>query len=78
MALLQRGLWQSDLSNCFPDLFAELDRAIESIEPGVLPNMSPETLTLAKRALLATNERRNVDIDEWAQKLASSTFDNSD
>ncbi len=70
--------WQLELNNCFPELFSELDNVIDLIQPRVLPNMSPETLTLASKALETSNARKDADIDEWARKLALDVLENND
>ncbi|MHB8383952.1 MAG: hypothetical protein ACYDC3_16610 [Candidatus Binataceae bacterium] len=78
-ALLQaESVWQRELNGRFPELFDELDKIIDSIEPGVLPIMAPETLLLAKQAIGPTARLNDREIDLWAARLAEDVLSEND
>jgi hypothetical protein len=70
--------WRDDLNRRFPELFEDLDRTINLIEPGALPDMSPSTLELASKALKASGKRKHDDIDQWSRRLAEDIINESD
>jgi hypothetical protein len=70
--------WGLELNNRFPELFADLDRTIDSVKLGTLPDMPLATLELAKQALRTSKEAETGNIDEWARCLTEDILRQND
>ncbi len=55
-----------------------LKRLISDIESGKPPTFSPETEELLDKAEKATFDRRNEDVEVWAEGLAEDMCDLND